>query len=58
MSDYSIGPAARSDLEEMWDHYGVELQNPNAPTGMGDPNISLRGASLPLLPPGSFSALW
>ena len=30
MNDYLIAPAARGDLEEIWDHYGVELQNPDA----------------------------
>ena len=30
MSDFLIAPAARSELDEIWDYYAVELQNPDA----------------------------
>jgi plasmid stabilization system protein ParE len=30
MSDFLIAAAACIDLDEIWDHYGVELQNPDA----------------------------
>ena len=28
MSDYLIAPAACNELEEIWDYYAIELQNP------------------------------
>ena len=30
MSDYRIAPAACDDLDEIWDYYAVELENPDA----------------------------
>jgi len=29
MSAFLIAPAARTELEEIWDYYAVELQNPD-----------------------------
>jgi toxin ParE1/3/4 len=34
MSDYRIAPAARDDLDSIWDHYAVDLQNPDAGDGV------------------------
>ena len=30
MSDFVISPVARSDLDEIWDYYAIDLQNPDA----------------------------
>jgi len=30
MSDFLIAPAARVDLDEIWDYYAIEFQNPDA----------------------------
>src|SRR5580698_2177024 len=30
MSDYLIAPAACNELDEIWDYYAIELQNPDA----------------------------
>lgn len=30
MSDFLVAPAARDDLDEIWSHYAVELQNLDA----------------------------
>ena len=30
MSDFLIAPAARIELDEIWDYYALELQNPDA----------------------------
>jgi len=30
MSNYIIAPEARADLDEIWDYYAVELENPEA----------------------------
>ncbi len=30
MSDFLISPAASGDLDEIWDYYAIELQNPDA----------------------------
>jgi toxin ParE1/3/4 len=30
VSDFLIAPAARIELEEIWDYYALELQNPDA----------------------------
>jgi plasmid stabilization system protein ParE len=30
MSDFIIAHAARSELDEIWDYYGIELKNPDA----------------------------
>jgi toxin ParE1/3/4 len=30
MNRYKIAPAARSDLDEVWDYLGIEKQNPTA----------------------------
>ena len=30
MSEFLIAPAASVELVEIWDYYGIELQNPNA----------------------------
>jgi toxin ParE1/3/4 len=36
MSDFLIAPAARVELEEIWDYYALELQNPDAADGIRD----------------------
>jgi toxin ParE1/3/4 len=30
MSDFLIAPVARMDLDEIWEYYAIELQNPGA----------------------------
>ena len=30
MSEYILSPSAVRDLDEIWDHYAIELQNPDA----------------------------
>jgi plasmid stabilization system protein ParE len=30
MSDFIIAPAARSDLDEIWEYYAIEVKNPDA----------------------------
>jgi plasmid stabilization system protein ParE len=30
MSDFVLAPAARNELDEIWDFYGIELKNPDA----------------------------
>ncbi len=30
MSDFLIAPVARTDLDEIWEYYAIELQNPDA----------------------------
>ena len=36
MSGFLIAPAARIELDEIWDYYAVELQNPDAADGIRD----------------------
>jgi plasmid stabilization system protein ParE len=36
MSGYLIAPAARDELEEIWNYYAVELQNPDAADRISD----------------------
>jgi len=36
MTGYLIAPAARNELDGIWDYYAVELQNPDAADGIID----------------------